>query len=254
MMILVSILAPWISPHDILEQDVFHRFTPPERSHLLGTDAFGRDILSRMLWGLRISLIIGFFSTLSGMIVGTGLGMVAGYTGGKVEAVVMRAMDILMSFPGEVLGVIIMVSLGAGLPNVMIAIAILLTPRYARLAYASTLSLKERDYISAARAIGLTDLRIITRHILPNIFGELLVMSTLWMGTAIRLEANLSFLGLGVPPPMPTLGNMVRAGVNRLALAPWISVFPGLAIMIIILGLSTLGDGLRDITDPKLHV
>jgi len=252
--VLVAVLAPLISPHDILKQDVFHRFAPPGPDHPLGTDEFGRDVLSRTLFGIRLSLLVGVVSTFLGMMVGTGLGLIAAYWGGTMDMVIMRAMDVLMAFPGEVLGVMIMVMLGSGLPNVIIAITILLTPRFARLAYAPTRAVREFDYVCAARAIGMTRFRIISRHILPNIFPEILVMGTLWIGTAIRLEANLSFLGLGVPPPFPTLGNMIRSGVDRLATAPWISVFPGLAIMIIILGFNTLGDGLRDIGDPKLYV
>lgn len=253
MMILMAILTPWISPYDPLKQDVYHRLTPPEPSHTLGTDVYGRDILSRVLGGLRVSLLVGTISVLFGMIIGTGMGMVAAYEGGKVEAAMMRAIDILMSFPDEVFGIMVMIVLGSGLLNVIIAITILMIPRFARLAHAPTLALKEKDYISAARSIGMDDFRIITRHVLPNIFGEIIVMSTLWLGTAIRLEASLSFLGLGVPPPTPTLGNMVRVGVDYLGYAPWISIFPGLTILITVFAFNMIGDGLRDISDPKLY-
>lgn len=252
-MILMAILAPWICPYDPLKQNVYYRLTPPELTHPLGTDVYGRDVLSRVLWGARISLLVGTVSVLLGMIIGTGMGMVAAYKGGKVETAMMRAIDILMSFPDEVFGIMVMIVLGSGLLNVIIAITILMIPRFARMAHAPTLALKEKDYISAARSIGLNDFRILTRHVLPNIFGEILVMSTLWLGTAIRLEASLSFLGMGVPPPTPTLGNMVRVGVDYLGYAPWISVFPGLTILIIVFGFNILGDGLRDISDPKLY-
>ncbi len=249
----VVILSPWISPYDPIRQNVYYRLTPPERSHLLGTDEYGRDVLSRVLTGVRISFLIGMISVILGMVIGTGMGMLAGYAGGKVETAIMRILDILMSFPDEVFGVMVMIVLGSGIQNVIIVITILMIPRFARLGHAPTLALKEMDYISAARSVGASDFRIIMRHILPNIFGEVLVMGTLRLGTAIRLEASLSFLGVGVPPPTPTLGSMVRAGVDFLAIAPWVSVFAGLTILISVFAFNLLGDGLRDISDPKLY-
>ena len=249
----VVILSPWISPYDPIRQNVYYRLTPPERSHLLGTDEYGRDVLSRVLTGARISFLVGMISVILGMVIGTGMGMLAGYAGGKVETAIMRILDILMSFPDEVFGVMVMIVLGSGMQNVIIVITVLMIPRFARLGHAPTLALKEMDYISAARSVGASDFRIIMRHILPNIFGEVLVMGTLWLGTAIRLEASLSFLGVGVPPPTPTLGSMVRAGVDFLAIAPWVSVFAGLAILISVFAFNLLGDGLRDISDPKLY-
>ena len=252
-MVLLSILAPWISPYDALRQNVYHRLSPPERSHLLGTDEYGRDVLSRIFTGAQISFLVSLVSIALGMVLGTLMGVIAGYAGGKVEAGLMRLLDIIMSFPDEIFGVMVMIVLGSGMENVIIAITVLMIPRFARMAHAPTLAIKEADYIASAKAIGASHFRIILRHILPNIFGEILVMSTLWLGTAIRLEASLSFLGVGVPPPTPTLGNMVRMGVDFLAAAPWISVFAGLAILISIFGFNLLGDGLRDITDPKLY-
>ncbi len=249
----VVILSPWISPYDPIRQNVYYRLTPPERSHLLGTDEYGRDVLSRVLTGVRISFLIGMISVSLGMVIGAGMGMLAGYAGGKLETAIMRILDILMSFPDEVFGVMVMIVLGSGMQNVIIVITVLMIPRFARLGHAPTLALKEMDYISAARSVGASDFRIITRHILPNIFGEILVMGTLWLGTAIRLEASLSFLGVGVPPPTPTLGSMVRAGVDFLSIAPWVSVFSGLAILILVFAFNLLGDGLRDISDPKLY-
>jgi peptide/nickel transport system permease protein len=249
----VVILSPWISPYDPIRQNVYYRLTPPERSHLLGTDEYGRDVLSRVLTGARISFLVGMISVILGMVIGTGMGMLAGYAGGKVETAIMRILDILMSFPDEVFGVMVMIVLGSGIQNVIIVITVLMIPRFARLGHAPTLALKEMDYISAARSVGASDFRIIMRHILPNIFGEVLVMGTLWLGTAIRLEASLSFLGVGVPPPTPTLGSMVRTGVDFLAIAPWVSVFSGLAILISVFAFNLLGDGLRDISDPKLY-
>ena len=252
-MVLLSILAPWISPYDPLKQNVYYRLTPPERSHPLGTDEYGRDVLSRIFTGAQISFLVSWVSIALGMVIGTLMGVIAGYAGGKVEAGLMRLLDIIMSFPDEIFGVMVMIVLGSGMENVIIAITVLMIPRFARMAHAPTLAIKEVDYIASANAIGASHFRIILHHILPNIFGEILVMGSLWLGTAIRLEASLSFLGVGVPPPTPTLGNMVRMGVDFLAAAPWISVFAGFAILISIFGFNLLGDGLRDITDPKLY-
>ena len=253
MMILIAVLSPWLAPYDPLKQNVYYRFTPPEGSHLMGTDFYGRDVLSRVLWGARVSLLVGTSSVLLGMVFGMVLGMIAAYKGGKVEMAIMRTVDVMMSFPDEVFGIMVMVVLGSGLSKLIIAIAILMAPRFIRLAHAPTLALKERDYIAAARSIGVSDLRLLGKHILPNIFGELLVMGTLWVGTAIRLEANLSFLGLGVPPPTPTWGNMIRMGMDHLTDAWWVSVFPGLAILLTVFAFNLMGDGLRDVADPKLR-
>lgn len=252
-MIFIAILAPWISPYDPLKQNVYYRLTPPERSHIFGTDEYGRDVLSRIFTGTRISFFVGIISIILGMGIGTGMGMLAGYAGGKVETALMRILDIMMAFPDEVFGVMVMIVLGTGVENVIIAITVLMIPRFARMGHAPTLALKEVDYIASAKSIGASDSRVLMRHVLPNIFGEILVMSTLWLGTAIRLEASLSFLGVGVPPPTPTLGSMVRAGVDFLGVAPWVSVFAGLAILVSIFAFNLLGDGLRDISDPKLY-
>ncbi len=254
LLVLVALFSQWLAPHDVLKQDVFNRFTAPSADHLLGTDGYGRDVLSRVLVGLRISLTVGVLSTALGLVFGTILGTVAGYYRGRIGEVIMRSMDVVMSFPGEVLGVVIVIALGSGLWKITIAVGLLLIPRFARLAYVPTLSIREEAFVLSGKALGMRDLRLLTLHVVPNIFSELLVMATLWVGTAVRLEANLSFLGLGVPPPTPTLGNMVREGVDRIAVAPWLSLSAGFAIMLVILGINTLGDGLRDVTDPKLQV
>ncbi|MGQ9477961.1 MAG: ABC transporter permease [Candidatus Bipolaricaulia bacterium] len=250
---LLALLAPLISPYDPIQQNPFYRLTAPEESHLMGTDRYGRDILSRVVWGARVSLIVGVSSVMLGLVAGVAMGMIAAYKGGKVESVIMRITDVMMSFPDEVLGIMIMVVLGSGLLKLIIAIGIMMTPRFARLAHAPTLALREREYIDAARALGVSDLRIIRRHVLPNIFGEVLVMSTLWIATAIRLEANLSFLGLGVSPPTPTWGNMIYEGIDQLRNAWWLSIFPGIAILVTVFSFNLMGDGLRDVTDPKLR-
>lgn len=250
---LVALLSPLISPYDPLMQSFSDMFNGPGGTHLLGTDDLGRDLLSRILWGARISLIVGLGSVAFGMVVGSIAGMTAGYLGGKVETVIMRGVDILMAFPDLILGLGIMSVLGSSLINLIISIGIVLVPRFTRLAHAPTSALRKRDFIEAARSLGASRRRIIAKHISPNIFGEILVSGTLWIGEAIRLEANFSFIGLGVPPPTPTWGNMIRSGMPYIARAPWISIFPGLAILITILSLNMIGDGIRDITDPRLR-
>jgi peptide/nickel transport system permease protein len=209
--------------------------------------------MSRLIWGSRISLVIGFASVLIGMIAGTALGMIAGYYRGRVETAIMRGIDVVMSFPDLILAVAITAALGATLVNLIITIGIVMTPGFARMAHSALLSMREREFVLAARAVGARDRRIIFKHIFPNIFGELLVAATLWVGVAIRLEANLAFIGLGVQPPTPTWGNMIREGVDVLINAPGISVYSGLCILITILAFNMLGDGVRDMIDPRLR-
>ena len=249
----VAILAPWISPFDPLKQDPFYRLAGSSPKHWLGTDDFGRDVFSRIIWGSRVSLLIGTASVLMGMLLGTMMGMVAGYYGGKPESLIMRSVDVVMCFPDLILAIAVTAALGANLLNLVITIGIVMAPRFARLAHGIILSLKESEYVVAAKAVGAGTPRILVYHIFPNIFGDLLVASTLWVGEAIRLEANLAFIGLGVQPPTPTWGNMTREGVDVLINAPWISIFSGLSILITILSFNMLGDGIRDINDPKLR-
>jgi len=250
--ILVAILAPLIAPYDPLDQDVYHRLLSPQRGHLLGTDNFGRDSLSRIIYGARVSLIVGISSVLIGMVVGTSLGIIAAIKGGKAENLIMRTVDVLMSFPNLIMGLMVMAILGSGMGKLIIAIGIIMAPRFARITHAPTLAIKEQDYITAARALGFSDLRVIFRHALPNVLGEVLVMGTLWTATAIRIEANLSFIGLGVPPPTPTWGGIIREGMDYLSNASWISLFSGVAILITVLSFNMLGDGIRDIIDPHI--
>lgn len=251
--VLVAVLAPLLSPYDPLAQNAVARLSGSTAAHWLGTDDFGRDVLSRIIWGSRISLIIGFFSVVVGLIVGTGMGMVAGYYGGKTETLIMRAVDVLMCFPDLILAIAVTAVLGSNLVNLIITIAIVMTPRFARLSHGQLLKMKESEYVVAAQAIGARVPRVLVRHIFPNIFGELLVAGTLWVGVAIRLEANLAFIGLGVQPPTPTWGNMIRQGVDVLINAPGISIYSGLSILITILAFNTLGDGIRDMIDPRLR-
>lgn len=253
LVILVALFAPLIAPYDPLIQDPFIRLEPGNSAHWLGTDDFGRDVLSRIIWGSRVSIVIGLTSVFLGMVVGTFFGMLAGYLRGKVETVIMRGIDVMMCFPDLILAIAVTAALGSSLLNLILTIAIVMTPRFARLAHGSLLALKESEYVVAAQSIGAGLPRILGRHILPNIFGDLLVAATLWVGVAIRLEANLAFIGLGVQPPTPTWGNMIRQGVDVLINAPGISVYSGLSILITILSFNMLGDGIRDMIDPKLR-
>lgn len=253
MIVSLAIMAPWISPHNPIEQKVKLQYSPPSPTHLCGTDGYGRDEFSRILWGSRVSLVVGIASVLFSMVFGIPLGILAGYKGGRVDSVVSRFNDIFMSFPIVIFGLLILAIMGPGLFKIILAIGVALTPRIARLARGSTLSLKEMPYIEAARAVGQSDTKIIILHVLPNIFGDILVMGTLWIATAIIVEASLSFIGLGVRPPTPSWGSMIRAGLDQLTNAPWLSMFPGLAIFLTVFSFNLIADGLRDIADPKLR-
>lgn len=252
--IAIAVFAPWISPYEPLSEDVFRRLEAPSTEHVLGLDERGRDVLTRMFYGARISLLVGVTSVFLGMVLGTVMGLVAGFKGGNTEYVIMRGVDVLLSFPTLVMGVIVMAVLGSGMIKLILAIGVVMSPRFARIAHGPTLSVREKDYVEAARSIGASDYRLLRYHILPNIFGDVLVMASLWTATAIRIEANLSFIGLGVPPPTPTWGNMIRDGVTWLTNAPHLSIFPGLAILVTVLAFNMIGDGLRDVADPKLQV
>jgi peptide/nickel transport system permease protein len=253
MIVCLAILAPWISPYDPIDQNVKLQYSVPSLAHLCGTDGYGRDEFSRILWGARVSLVVGIASVLFSMVFGIPLGVIAGYKGGRADSVVSRFNDIFMSFPIVIFGLLILAIMGPGLVKIIIAIGVALIPRIARLARGSTLSLKEMPYIEAARAVGQSDTKIIILHVLPNIFGEILVMGTLWIATAIIVEASLSFIGLGVRPPTPSWGSMIRAGLDQLTNAPWLSMFPGLAIFLTVFSFNLIADGLRDIADPKLR-
>ena len=249
----LAILAPLIAPFSPIEQNVKLQYAAPSRVHLCGTDGYGRDQFSRILWGARVSLVVGISSVLFSMILGVPLGVIAGYRGGRADSVVSRFNDIFMSFPIVIFGLLILAIMGPGLSKIIISIGIALTPRIARLARGSALSIKEIPYIEAARAVGQSDTKIIILHVLPNIFGDILVMGTLWIATAIIVEASLSFIGLGVRPPTPSWGSMIRAGLDQLTNAPWLSLFPGLAIFLTVFSFNLIADGLRDIADPKLR-
>jgi len=251
--VMIALTASWISPYDPISQDMDIQHAPPSWAHPFGADSYGRDQLSRILWGSRVSLVVGILSVLFAMAAGIPLGMIGGYKGGRIDSLVLRFIDIFMSFPIVILGLLVLAVMGPGLIKIVIAIGVALTPRIARLARGSTLSIKGKEYIEAARAIGQNDGKIMFIHVLPNIFGEILVMGTLWVATAIIVEASLSFIGLGVRPPTPSWGAMIRDGLDQLTNAPWLSIFPGLAIFISVFSFNLIADGLRDISDPKLR-
>jgi peptide/nickel transport system permease protein len=250
---LAAIFAPLIAPHDPLEQDVLDRLKPPSAEHWLGTDYFGRDTLSRLLYGARVSLVIGISATLIAMAIGSTIGMAAGWRGGRFDAVAMQAMDMLLAFPSLVLGLIIVAMLGPSMPNIVAAIALTSIPTFARIARAPTIVMKGRDFVEAGRSLGFSELRIVGRHILPNIFPEILVMGTLWLANSIRTEASLAFIGLGLKPPTPTWGGMIREGFDNILDSAWLAMAPSVAILVIVFALNLLGDGLRDAIDPRLR-
>jgi peptide/nickel transport system permease protein len=249
----VAIAAPLLAPHDPLEQSARYRLAPPSETYPLGRDTFGRDVLSRVIYAGRVSLVVGVASILLGCTLGTLMGLIAGYAGGRVENVIMRLVDVLMAFPSLLLGLTVLAVLGPGLEKMILAIGIMFSPGFARVVHGSTLSVKAQEFVEAARCVGARQARILRLHILPNILGEIVVLASLWTASAIRVEASLSFIGLGVAPPTPTWGNMIRDGTPHLMNAPWLSVFPGLAILITVLAFNLLGDGLRDVLDPRLQ-
>lgn len=252
--ILIAILAPILAPHDPSDVLLDVRLQPPGRGSWLGTDYYGRDIASRILYGARYDLLISLFAV--GVAVGAGapIGVIAGYYGGRLDSVSMRIIDVIMAFPALVLAMALASVLGPGLEKAILALAVVGLAGYARLARASTLSAREEVFVDAARALGASDAVILWRHILPNIVSPLVIRGTLGMGFTVLLAASLSFIGLGAQPPTPEWGAMINEGRNQLISGSWwVSTFPGLAIMSLVLGFNLLGDGIRDVLDPRLH-
>jgi peptide/nickel transport system permease protein len=250
---LAAIFAPLLATHDPLEQNILFRLQPPSAEHWMGTDYYGRDIYSRLVYGARISLVIGLVAIGAAMLIGSLIGLVAGYYGGRLDIVVMQAMDVLLAFPSLILGLIVVAMLGPSITNLAIAIALTAIPPFARIARAPTIAVKEREFVEAGRALGYSDVRLMGGHILPNILPEILVMGSLWLATAIRVEASLAFIGLGVAPPTPTWGGMIREGFENILDSAWLTIFPSIAILLVVFSLNLLGDGLRDAIDPKLR-
>ena len=250
---LTAILAPWLSPHDPGEIDVTRILEAPSREHPLGTDQLGRDVLSRMIWGSQISLLVGFVAVGILSIIGVFLGSLAGYYGGWVDNVIMRFVDIMLCFPTFFLILAVIAFVSPSIWAIMIVIGVFGWMGVARLIRAEILSLKEREFILAARSQGGGDLRIIFRHLLPNALSPVLVSAILGVAAAILTESALSFLGIGVQPPTPSWGNMLTAGKDNIDIAWWLSLYPGLAILITVLGYNLLGEGIRDALDPRLR-
>ncbi len=251
---LTAVLAPQLSPYDPDEVDILHQLEGPSQAHLLGTDLYGRDILSRIFWGGRTTLVVGLISVGIATTFGIVLGLISGYYGHVVDTIIMRFIDILLAFPRILLALTIVGMLGPGLFNVMLAVGIASITGYARLVRGTVLSAKEQTYVEAARVLGCPDIRILFRHLLPNTIGPVIVLATLDIAAAILAASSLSFLGLGVQPPTAEWGYMLNEGRNYLRSAPWITFFPGIAIMLSVLSINMLGDGLRDALDPRLKL
>ena len=250
----ISILAPVLAPQDPIKTNLEERLAPPGTpGYPLGADELGRDILSRLMWGGRISMLVGFGAVLVALTLGVLVGLIAGYFGGRLDTVIMRGIDILMAFPAILLAIAIVASLGPGLRNAMLAISIVGIPYYARIVRANVLSLREQDFVTAARSIGVSSSRILIRHVLPNCLGPLIVAATLDVGWMIMAAAGLSFLGLGAQPPTAEWGVMLSQGRQFVRHAPHVSILPGAAIFLVVLALNLFGDGLRDALDPHLR-
>jgi ABC-type dipeptide/oligopeptide/nickel transport system permease subunit len=253
-MILFSLLAPSIAPFDPFKQDFSLIMKPMDRVHWFGTDQLGRDILSRILFGSRITITISFFSVCLGMILGSLTGLLAGYYGGRIDSAIVWMTDLALAFPGMLLAIAVIASVGPGLEGIIIATAVYSTPQFIRLARGSALLEKRKEYVAAASCIGETDFSILFRYVLPNCLTPLAVLFTLQMANVILIASGLSFLGLGVQPPSPEWGAMLSQGRTYLQTAPHLSIFPGLAIMIVVLSFNLFGDGLRDALDPRMRV
>jgi peptide/nickel transport system permease protein len=251
--VLVGVGAPAIAPYDPLKQNLGNALARPGAAHWLGTDNVGRDVLSRVVWGTRVSLVAGFVSVAIALAAGGLLGLVAGYCGGRVDGLLMRAMDAILSFPPLVLALALGAVLGAGLAGVLIALGVVYTPTFARLMRGQVLSITARDYVDAARALGAPPWRIAWRHVLPNATAPIVVQASLSVAFAILAEASLSFLGLGIQPPAASWGSMINAGRGYLQQAPWIVFGPGAALFVTVVGLNFVGDAVREALDPRIR-
>ena len=250
--ILLALLAPVLTPYGLEEMDLMARLSPPSAKHLLGTDELGRDVLTRLLYGARVSMAVGIIPTIVSMVIGAFIGMISGYVGGMVDTVLMRLADVILSFPSLLLAMVIMYTLGDGISSIFIALAVTNWASVARVIRSETLSLREAEYVEAARSMGVKDFTIIVRHVLPNCIPSLIVLFTLNVRSAILSESSLSFLGIGVQLPNSSWGLMVNLGRSYLYDAPWLSLVPSAAIMLVVLAFNFLGDGLRDVLDPHL--
>lgn len=251
-LVLSAFFAPLLATHNPNAQNIILYLSPPTPENALGTDQFGRDVYSRLLYGARYSLTIGFLAIVIALAVGSIIGMIAGYVGGKTDIVLMQIMDVVLAFPSLILGLALVALMGATLTNIVIAIAFTATPAFARIARAGVITQRDREYVQACHAMGFSNARILFGHILPAILPEIMVMASLWMATAVRTEASLAFIGLGLAPPTPTWGGMVREGFDNILSSFHLALFPSLAILVLVLALNLIGDGLRDAIDPRL--
>jgi len=251
LLILVAIFAPIISPYTPSQQNIFERLQSPSLSHIFGTDDLGRDVFTRMIFGARISLLVGFISVFIILLIGTFLGIISGYYGGKIDYIIMRFTDIVLCFPTFFLIILVIAFVEPNIYNVMIVIGVTSWPGLARLVRAEVLSLKEREFILVSKMMAISNIKIFCVHILPNIISPLMVYSSLAIGGAILTESALSFLGLGVQPPMPSWGQILTSGKDYIYMAWWLSLFPGLAILVTVLAFNLIGEAIRDIFDPK---
>ncbi len=249
----MAIAAPWLAPHDPAVQDTARRLEGPSSDHLLGLDDLGRDVLSRVIWGARVSLQVGVSVVVISTLIGVLLGAVSGYFGGVVDTAVMRTCDVLLAFPGILLAIAMVAVMGPSLVNVVVALSVIGWVSYARLVRGQVLKVREMEFVVAARALGARSARVIAGHVLPNVINPVIVMATLGLAGAILAEASLSFLGLGVQPPTPSWGAMLTAGRRYIGSADHLAIFPGVAIMVAVMGLNFLGDGLIDTLDPKFR-
>ncbi|MDI6824152.1 MAG: ABC transporter permease [Bacillota bacterium] len=253
LLVTLAAAAPLLAPADPNGQDLSARLLPPSPQHLLGTDEFGRDMLSRLLYGARPALAAGMLAAAIAMGLGVAIGLVSGYVGGAVDQVLMRVMDIMLAFPYLLLAMIVVAILGPSISNAMVAVGLVNVPQYARLVRGCVLGVRTTEYVAAARALGIPRSRILGRHILPNVMAPIIIQATLGIGQAIVWAAGLSFLGLGAQPPAPEWGAMLASGREYMLQAPGLATFPGLAILVTVLGFNLLGDGLRDALDPRLR-
>jgi len=251
LVLLSALLAPVLTPYSLEDRDIRARFQPPSAEHIMGTDNFGRDTFTRVAYGARVSVLVALVAVGIGLVIGVLVGSFAGFFGGVVDTVLMRTVDVFMAFPAILLALALIAALGPSITSVMVSLGLVYWTTYARIVRSSILSLKEEEFVDASRALGASPLRTLFRQVLPNAVGPMIVVATVGMGGAITAEAALSFLGLGVQPPTPSWGSILNVGLQFMRQAPFLSMFPGLAIMVTVLGFNLLGDGLRDVLDPR---
>jgi ABC-type dipeptide/oligopeptide/nickel transport system permease subunit len=247
-----GVFAPWLAPHDPTAIDMDHALEPPSAAHFFGTDAFGRDVLSRVMHGARFSLEVGVVSRVLALVLGTCLGLLAGYYGGRVDTIVMRLADVTLAYPGLLLLIAVMAAVGPSKTALFLALGVVGWAGVARLVRAQVLSLKEREFVTAIRSLGAPNSRVILRHVFPNVLTPIWVIFSMGLGASIMAESSLSFLGLGAQPPRPSWGSMISGGLDYLRVAPWLSLAPGIVVTLTVLGFNLIGDALRDLFDPKL--